>query len=68
MIRSRASVPMAENMSANFAIWAVDFWDCAVTIFLYLQKYGLFVNVMMFKGLGFYFAEQCISRPAAQRR
>src|SRR5579863_2025762 len=44
MMRSRASVPIAENMSANFTTCSMDFRDWALTMFLYLQKYGFVVN------------------------
>jgi len=50
MIRSRDSVPMAENMSAYFAICSADFLDLAVTIFLCLQKDGCSVKNLCFLG------------------
>jgi len=43
-MRSRASVPMAENMSAYLAICSEDFFAWAVTIIRELQKYGCPVN------------------------
>jgi len=39
-MRSRASVPIAENMSAYLAILSEAFLADAVAIFLWLQKYG----------------------------
>src|SRR5579872_6022183 len=41
MIRSRGSVPIAENISAYLATCSVFFFDESVTIFRYLQKYGV---------------------------
>ena len=41
MIRSRGSVPMAENMSAYFATRSLDLLGDIVGIFRHYQKYGL---------------------------
>src|ERR1700722_4874962 len=40
MMRSRGSVPMADNMSANFVTCSVLFFVWVLIIFRYLQKYG----------------------------
>src|SRR6266446_4620981 len=40
IIRSRSSVPIAENMSAYFATRSARFLPVPMSIFLYLQKYG----------------------------
>jgi MerR family copper efflux transcriptional regulator len=47
MIRSRASVPIAENMSAYLTTCSMDFLDWVGVILLYLQKYGYDVNAML---------------------
>jgi hypothetical protein len=39
MIRSRASVPIAENMSAYRLTWSRLVLASALVVFLYLQKY-----------------------------
>jgi hypothetical protein len=39
MIRSRASVPMAENISAYFVTCSAPFFGEAICIFPQLQKY-----------------------------
>src|SRR6267143_3260676 len=40
MIRSRGSVPIAENMSAYFATRSARFLAVPLSIFPYLRKYG----------------------------
>ena len=44
MIRRRGSVPIAESMSAYFAICSVLFLVEATGMFRYLQKYGSLSN------------------------
>ena len=43
-MRSRASVPMAENISAYLTIFSRFLRVLAAGIFLYLQKYSYLVN------------------------
>src|SRR6188768_3680930 len=40
MMRSRGSVPMAENMSAKRVIWSASYFVVAISIFLLLSKYS----------------------------
>src|SRR5207302_399938 len=53
MIRSRGSVPIAENISAYFATRSVRFLLVPPSIFLYLQKYGCLSSRSIFAALRF---------------
>lgn len=51
-MRSRASVPIAENISAYLTTCSVDFFEVTGTIFRYLQKYGLLSSGLNLPELG----------------